>query len=127
MKHVQIFEQEGIVMPSGRTTRVLVGDNGAVKGKYFCQGYVVIVPGGSIPLHDHEMEETYTILRGKGLMQVGDEQQHVEEGSLVLIPAYANHALTNTGDTDMHMMFVYAPYQIADHWEEELGKDANHS
>ena len=39
---------------------------------------------------------------------------------MVLIPPGEDHSLHNTGSEDMHMMFVYAPYQIADHWQEEL-------
>ena len=120
MKLVKIFDQEGMVMPTGRTTRVLVGDNGAVKGHYFCQGYVVLEPNGSIPLHNHEMEETYTVLSGKGIIKEGQEEREISGGSMVLIPSGEDHFLLNTGEEKMHMMFVYAPYQIADHWQEEL-------
>jgi len=120
MNFVKIFDQKGMVMPTGRTTRVLVGDNGAVKGRYFCQGYVVIQPNGSIPLHKHEMEETYTVFSGKGVIRVGKEEREINGGNMVLIPPGEDHSLHNTGSEDMHMMFVYAPYQIADHWQEEL-------
>jgi len=30
------------------------------------------------------------------------------------------HSIVNTGDTDMTVMFVYAPKKIADHWAEEM-------
>ena len=29
------------------------------------------------------------------------------------------HALVNTGSEDMHMIFVYAPSVIVDHWAQE--------
>ncbi|MDR1835106.1 MAG: cupin domain-containing protein, partial [Fusobacteriaceae bacterium] len=98
----------------------IIGENGAINGEYFCQGYVVIYPGGSIPEHSHETVETYTILKGSGKMTVGSESEPITEGETVYIPRNLPHALVNTGPADMHMMFVYAPKMIVDHWAEEM-------
>ena len=43
----------------------------------------------------------------------------VKEGDCIFIPSGAKHALHNTGEAEMHMMFVYAPSVIVDHWEQE--------
>lgn len=81
---------------------------------------MTIRPGGSVPLHNHTMEETYTILKGYGLLTVNGEEQAVTQGDLVLIPSGQNHALFNTGTEEMQMMFVYAPPEVAEHWQQEL-------
>ena len=42
MEKVHIFDLEGTRFPAGRRTRVVIGQNGAITGDKFCQGYVVI-------------------------------------------------------------------------------------
>lgn len=119
MKKFNIMDIEGMEFPSGRRTRVMYGANGYMQGKYFCQGFVDIYPGGSIPLHNHETIETYTILDGEGEITVGDETKHVTKGDTVYMDENVSHMLRNTGNTDLHLMFVYAPYVIVDHWAKE--------
>ena len=119
MQKVNIFDIEGMEFPAGRRTRVILGDNGAIGGEYFCQGYVVIYPKGSVPLHEHETVESYTVLRGSGVMTVGEESEPVREGDLVYVERGKPHSLTNTGECDLHMMFVYAPKMVVDHWAQE--------
>jgi quercetin dioxygenase-like cupin family protein len=117
-KH-NIFDIEGTEFPAGRCTRVMLGENGAVNGDHFCQGYVVIYPGGSVPAHEHPTVESYTILSGSGEMTVDGETLPVKAGDFVYIPVGLDHMLKNIGEDDMHMMFVYAPKMIVDHWAQE--------
>nr|WP_314463002.1 dimethylsulfonioproprionate lyase family protein [uncultured Clostridium sp.] len=120
MQKVNVFKDiTGTEFPAGRRTRVIIGENGAINGDYFCQGYVVIYPGGSIPLHEHITVETYIILKGHGEMTVDNETEEVAEGDTVYIQSGKFHSLVNTGSKDMHMMFVYAPKMIVDHWAQE--------
>ncbi len=56
-------------------------------------------------------------------MEVDGGKQTVREGDCVFIPAGQSHALRNTGDEEMHMMFVYAPDIIVDHWAQEQSGD----
>lgn len=119
MEKVNIFEIEGTEFPAGRRTRVIIGQNGAMPGDKFCQGYVMIHPQGRIPEHEHETVESYTILKGVGEMTVDGETQQIKPGDCVFVPSGKPHALINTGDEEMHMMFVYAPSIIVDHWAQE--------
>lgn len=120
MVKFNIFEDiEGIEFPSGRRGRVMYGENGKVNGEYFCQGYSVVYPGGGIPVHDHETIETYTILSGTGEMYVDGETQPLKAGDSVYISRNLPHGLKNTGDCDMHVMYVYAPKMIVAHWAQE--------
>ena len=97
----------------------MLGENGAIDGKHFCQGYVVIYPGGAVPTHDHITVESYTILKGRGEMTVDNETKEVGPGDFVYMSEGRQHGLKNTGSEDMHMMFVYAPKMIVDHWAKE--------
>ncbi len=120
MKKINIFEIEGMDFPAGRKTRVMIGENGAIDGEYFCQGYVVIYKDGYIPLHEHATIETYTIIKGVGAMTVDDETIKVVAGDCVYIDKNKNHGLKNIGEDELHMMFVYAPKMVVDHWKQEL-------
>ena len=120
MEKVNIWDIEGTEYPAGRRTRVILGQNGAVKGDKFCQGYVVIYKDGGIPEHEHETVESYTIIRGTGVMEVNGEKQMVKDGDCIFIPSGQPHSLYNTGEDELHMMFVYAPSVIVDHWAQEL-------
>ncbi len=119
MNKIRIMDVEGTEFPAGRRTRVLLGENGAINGDHFCQGYVVLYPGGYIPEHNHVTVESYTILEGSGVITVDGESQPISKGELVYIESGKNHSLHNTGDGDMHMMFVYAPKMVVDHWAQE--------
>ena len=120
MQYVNMYDLEGTEYPAGRLSRVLVGDTGALQGENFVQGYSIIYPNCGIPEHDHPVEETYFIFSGNGYIIVNDETRDVMPGSLVLIPPGHKHRLFNSGDTDMHMMYVYSPKIIVDHWKQEL-------
>lgn len=123
-KKFNIFDDiEGVEFPAGRRGRVMYGENGKIDGEYFVQGYSVVYPGGGIPVHSHETIETYTILQGTGEMYVGDETQPLRPGDSVYIERNQPHGLKNTGETDMHVMYVYAPKMVVDHWAQEMSGD----
>lgn len=120
MNTENVFNIEGTEFPSGRRTRVMLGENGAIDGEYFCQGYVVVHPGGSIPLHKHETVESYTIIRGECQMTVDGETRRMGQGDFVYMSPWQSHGLRNTGERELHLMFVYAPKMIAEHWAQEM-------
>ena len=123
MKKFNLFDDiEGIEFPAGRRGRVMYGENGKLDSEYFVQGYSVVYPGGGIPLHHHEAVETYTILCGTGEIYVDGETQPLRAGDSVYIDRNLLHGLKNTGNTDIHVMYVYAPKMIVDHWAEELSE-----
>ena len=109
-----------MVFPSGRKTRVMIGQNGLLKGDQFCQGLVEILPGGSIPVHNHETVESYTILKGEGVLIVNGEERRVKKRDYAFFSPLLKHGLVNTGESVMHLMFVYAPQINVDHWAAEM-------
>jgi len=111
---------EGVQFPAGRRTRVLIGVDSKLQAKHFVQGLVTINPKGKIPLHDHETEETYFIISGKGVMTVDDEKKEVGVNDIIYITPNKSHSLENISEKeDLKMMFVYAPKMIVDHWAQE--------
>lgn len=119
MKLVRLDEIEGMVFPAGRTTKVLTGPKG-LPAEHFTMGYVVIQPEGRIPLHAHANEECYLILKGTGRLKIGEEVREVSAFDAIYIEPHVEHLLQNTGGEEIHLIFIYAPAGVADHWSEEL-------
>ena len=115
-----VMDIEGMEFPAGRRTRVLIGDNGMTAGSHFVQGYVVIFPGGSVPVNSHNEEESFTVLSGNGIMMLGGAEYPAKALDVFFVRPNITHSIVNTGDVDMAVMFVYAPKKIAAHWAEEM-------
>jgi quercetin dioxygenase-like cupin family protein len=118
MNILRIDEVAAERFPSGRETRRLAGVGG-LPAVQFALGHSRLDPGGAIPEHQHPNEEIYVVLSGSGLMIVGDEWQEVEQGYCIAIPPDTRHALHNTGDDEMTVLWVYAPADVVAHWAEE--------
>ena len=67
-------------------------------------------PGSEQLLHAHPAsEQVYVMVRGRGTMKVGGEEQEVAAGTLVLIPPGARHAIRDTGDEPLVFVSATAP------------------
>jgi len=67
-------------------------------------------PGSEQPRHAHsDSEQVYVIVKGGGLMMVGDEELEVTEGMLVFIPPGIPHAIRNTGTGQIVYVSAAAP------------------
>ena len=67
-------------------------------------------PGQRNARHWHaELEETYFILTGHGVMEIGAESQHVRAGETVLIPRDQVHCLRNAGDGNLCLLCPGSP------------------
>ena len=119
MQTINIKELAGEKFSSGRHTRVFIGPQSPVQAENFVSGFVIIEPGGRVPLHEHEQEEVYYVLKGRGKMTVGEETQTMQAVSAVYIPSNIRHTLRNSGDEELHMLFVYSPAGVVSHWQEE--------
>ncbi len=118
---IRVVDVEGWEFPAGRRTRVFAGVAG-LPTRNFVMGQSQIYPGGGIPRHAHENEEVYLILKGRAHMTVGDETFEVSEGTAVYLPPNVPHGLTNAGEEDVLLLFVYSPATLVSHWSEERQK-----
>ena len=56
---------------------------------------VEVAPGSHQTPHHHAPEQVYLILKGKGIMRVGEEEDEVAEGDLIYIPSNVVHGIAN--------------------------------
>lgn len=68
------------------------------------------VPVGSEqPIHQHEPEQCYYIIKGQGLMVIEDETGHVTAGDAVHIQSNLKHGIKNIGNDVLEYLTVNAP------------------
>ncbi|MDI7277176.1 MAG: cupin domain-containing protein [Anaerolineae bacterium] len=71
---------------------------------------ITVEPGKTIVPHRHRTtHELYYILRGEGLMQVGDERAAVGPGDAIPIPERTRHQMWNRGREDLVFLCVCIP------------------
>jgi len=71
--------------------------------------YAMLPSGNVLEEHIDPVEEIYLIIKGGGLMKVGDEEKEVKEGDAIWIPVGEPHRLENTTE-DMTIVLVIAAY-----------------
>jgi mannose-6-phosphate isomerase-like protein (cupin superfamily) len=66
--------------------------------------------GDAPPLHVHEREEeSFYVLEGAGVVQVGDERRAVAPGSFVVVPRGVPHTLYRHGEEPLKMLTLLSP------------------
>ncbi len=82
------------------------------------------VPVGSEqPIHNHEPEQCYYIIKGKGLMVIEEESREVFSGDAVYIPSNLKHGIKNIGDDVLEYLTANAPV-FSDQYENTLWPSA---
>lgn len=73
-------------------------------------GVAELAPGqsGELHLHRHKPPEAYYIVSGTGVVSIAGTEYPIRAGSAVFIPGNAQHAVRNTGDTVMRLLYVFA-------------------
>ncbi|MFC1862840.1 cupin domain-containing protein [Thermodesulfobacteriota bacterium] len=61
------------------------------------------------PIHNHEPEQCYYIIKGKGLMIIEEESREVNVGDAVYIPSNLKHGIKNIGDDVLEYLTANAP------------------
>jgi len=75
--------------------------------------HIELKPGESIKKHITPTNVFFYILDGKGVVEIGDEQQEVSKDMLIDSPANIPHRLLNPGDEVFRLLVVKAPRQTA--------------
>ena len=65
--------------------------------------------GSEQPIHSHEPEQCYYIIKGKGLMIIENESKEVVEGNAIYIPPNHEHGIKNTGNTVLEYLTANSP------------------
>ena len=103
---VPLESAEPIELPQGSWSRMLV-TGARVDGNASSLGYSVFTPGTVLTPVKHETEEVAYVVAGSGELRLDDEAVPFREGDAVHIPAGTWHAVVNSGDTDVIMVFGF--------------------
>jgi mannose-6-phosphate isomerase-like protein (cupin superfamily) len=61
------------------------------------------------PIHNHEPEQCYYIIKGEGLMIIEEDKQIVNEGDTIYISSNSNHGIKNIGQIDLEYLTASTP------------------
>ena len=69
--------------------------------------HLLLPPGASLGKHRHEgLEEIFYVMQGEGLAEAGMESAPIRKGDAVPIMLNEQHAMVNTGTTDLEFMII---------------------
>jgi quercetin dioxygenase-like cupin family protein len=108
VKTVKLEDVEPIELPQGSWSRMVLTDK-TLSGNRASLGYSVFTPGTVTALVAHETEEVAYVLSGSGELRLEDENVPFSAGEGLHVPAGVWHAVANTGDEDVVMVFGF-PY-----------------
>ena len=67
-------------------------------------------PMAHVALHTHKVQDqVYHVLDGEGMMEMDGKRQVVRKHDVIYIPPGVEHAISNTGLTDLTFIVVTAP------------------
>ena len=104
------------VPPDGGQAIWLVGDTYTVKlsgeqtGGAFSLSEAVVPAGGGPPPHIHHQEdETFVVLEGELLLEMGETTLPAPVGTVLYVPKGTRHGFRNVGANPARMLFLYMP------------------
>ncbi len=71
-------------------------------------GLYQLKTGAVDPQQPHDQDEVYFVVAGKAEIEVGEESQKVEHGSIVYVPARVPHRFLNIYE-DLKVLVFFAP------------------
>ena len=99
-------EVDPIPLPNGSWSRMVLTRETA-PGIAGSLGYSVFTPGTATGMVSHEVEEIAFVLAGSGEVQTDADPAPFRAGQALHIPAGLWHAVVNTGDEDVVMVFGF--------------------
>ncbi len=89
-----------------RDTYYLINNQNS-PSKRLTMGYTTIYPTGSTTGHTHDdMEETYYVISGKGVMVVGQDRFEIEQGDALYVPPGEYHTTYQSGNMPLVVLWV---------------------
>jgi mannose-6-phosphate isomerase-like protein (cupin superfamily) len=72
-------------------------------------GTQTIPPGGTVPKHRHLGQDEVVFLQsGKARITLNGKDYDVHDGGMIFAPVNTWMALQNTGNDDIHLIFIYS-------------------
>ena len=80
------------------------------QGDHVMIGLNCLEPNQTQPIHAHnDADKFYFVLSGRGSFTVGEEEQSVAEGVLVVAPAGVPHGVKTVGNERLSLLVAIAP------------------
>jgi len=98
---VNLADVDAIELPQGSWSKMLA------HGGASSLGYSVFTPGTELTPVRHETEEVAYVVSGSGELRLDGEAVAFREGDALHIPEGVWHAVVNTGDEDVVMVFGF--------------------
>lgn len=93
-------------LPNDSWSRMAVTD-ASVDGNASSLGYSVFTPGTALSMVQHSVEEVAYVVAGSGELRTDDAPVPFAAGDAIHIPAGLWHAVVNTGEVDVIMVFGF--------------------
>lgn len=113
MSEAQVFVYS--LMPSvdrgeGVSSKPLVQESSGAT--VFINGITSFPQGRAMPLHTHNVDESVTVLAGRGRFESKGMAQEVRPWDTVFVPAGVSHRFVNSGDDVLRILWVYGGTQV---------------
>lgn len=105
---IHLEEVDKIILPGDSWSRMLVTRR-TVDGNQASLGTSVFRPHSATASVSHEVEEVAFVVQGRGELRLADGVVTYRQGDALFIPAGTWHAVANTGEEDVIMVFAF-PY-----------------
>ena len=80
------------------------------QGEHVMVGLNCLEPNQTQQIHAHNgADKFYLVLAGRGTFTVGQEEQTVESGTVVIAPSGIPHGVTNNGAERLSLLVAIAP------------------
>ncbi len=106
VKTVDLEDVEQIPLPGGSWSRMVLNQK-SLGANSSSLGYSVFTPGCVTAMVAHETEEVAFVLAGTGELRLDSENVPFAAGQGLFVPAGVWHAVANTGDEDVVMVFGF--------------------
>ena len=97
--------RERVAFQEGKMARHLLAATSRCQADLYC-----LHPGQAQAVHTHnDQDKLYVGVEGVGRVRVGEEEQRLEPGVLVVAPAGVAHGLDNPSDAPLVVLVVVVP------------------
>ena len=82
---------------------------------------------GGPPLHHHDFDEAFYVLRGELTFQLGDEVSTRGAGTLTFAPRGSHHTLANLSEAEASYLLICAPAGFERRFDRRAAEEAGSS
>jgi len=67
---------------------------------------IVLQPGGILPVHTTPVDVIFYVLRGSGIVEIGEEKKEVSEGMFIESPRNIFHGWSNHVEEELSVLVI---------------------